>query len=291
VGNPATGRLLNDEGLVGISTVEEPGTAPVPAYLGQVITYSAGLDLALVELRMRLDGTALPDYRFFPALPLPGLRDRPPTVGEPLSAYGFAAGYSQPLSGVPGTLQDYALVSGYGGRPMVISTTAAYGPGLSGGAVLNASGRFVGMALGMSGRGTDARGVARSWEEIRSWATGQLTATQNTAPVVVTGQIVDHDTRRGIARAVFLILKPHVDSEDFLADPTDADVAARAGTGRDGIFVTHPPVAYGFEYNMVVYAEGYSVAFTTRPILLDDRTCPGRPRCEFGTIELERLRR
>jgi len=107
----------------------------------------------------------------------------------------------------------------------------------------------------------------------------------------VTGKVVDGGTLRGIYRAVFYILQPNVTALDFLADPTDADVAARGGTDRNGVFVTDPAVPLGAAYHLVVYAEDYGIVYTTRPVVLDERTCPVQPRCDFGTIELESLRR
>ncbi len=291
VGDLPTGRLLNAEGLAGIAMVQAPGTAPVPLYLGKVTSYSVGLDLALIDVYARLDGTTLPAYTFFPALALPGLLDRAPVVGDGLTAYGFVTGFNQPLTAVPGTLSQYAIVPGFGGKPMVISTTAAYGTALSGGPVFNASGALSGVVVGRTMLGSSAVGVVRPWEEIRAWATGQLTQTNRPVQVVVAGRIVDGSTLRPLSRAAFYILRPNVTSEEFLANPTDADVMARAGADRNGAFVTDPPVPFGAAYNMVVYADGYGLVYTTQPILLDDRACPAKPRCEFGVIEMESLQR
>lgn len=290
VGERSTGRLLNDAGLAGISMVQAPGTAPVPMYFAKVMTHNVSLDVALLQVDMRLDGTALPAYTLFPALSLPGLRDRAPATGDPLTAYGFGAGFSQPLVGAPGQLSRQGAVEGYGGRPMVVSATVPYGAGLTGGPVVNADSVLVGLALGQTGGGSDVKGVARPWDEILAWATGQFTQTQTAPQVVVSGKVVDGATRRGIYRAVFYVLQPNVTAQDFLANPTDADVAARGGTDRSGVFVTDPAVPFGAAYHMVVYAEDYGLVYTTRPVTLDARTCRTQPRCDLGIIELESLR-
>jgi hypothetical protein len=42
---------------------------------------------------------------------------------------------------------------------------------------------------------------------------------------------------------------------------------------------------------MIVYAQGYRTAFSADPVRLDEQTCPGAPRCDFGRIELASTRR
>jgi hypothetical protein len=291
VGDPSTGKLLNDDGLVGLALINQPGEAAAPAYLGKVMTYSVSLDLALVETTWTLDGRPLPAYTLFPVLPLPGLRDHAPEPGAALTVYGFGSGFDRPLSVVTGTLVRYGQVSGFGGRPLVLSSTAALPYGFAGGPVLGANGVPAGVALGATGRGAAAQNVVRPWEEIRTWASGQVSGTAGLAPVVITARIVDANTRRGIASAAFVILRPNVEPADYLAEPSDADVAARGLTDRNGVFVTDPPVAFNIAYHLVVWAAGYRTTYTSQPVLLDAQTCPGQPRCEFGTIELESTRR
>ncbi len=290
VGDPQTGRLLNPEGLAGIATVQAQGEAPVPAFLGTVVTYSPSLDLALVAISLRLDGSRLPAYTFFPTLALPGLRDRQPVPGDTLTAYGFGTGFQDPVTAVPGKVDHVAQVTGYGGMPLVVTATIPYGDGLAGGPVMDANGVLAGIALGMNGRSANAQAVVRPWEEARLWASGQVTGTQTPPSVTVAARIVDHATGRGIPNAVLLVLKPYVAIDDFINDPNERDVAAQGETDRNGSFVTAPPVASGIAYNMIVYADGYQPAYSAQPIMLDQHVCPSPPRCDFGTIQLDQIR-
>lgn len=76
--------------------------------------------------------------------------------------------------------------------------------------------------------------------------------------VTVIGQIVDADTRRGIAGAVFIVLKPGVTVKQFVdADGDLKLVATYAEAGANGEFRTPDPLARGASYSLVVAADGY----------------------------------
>ncbi len=81
--------------------------------------------------------------------------------------------------------------------------------------------------------------------------------------VVIKGQILDADTKRGIASAFILLLKPGVSTDEFDAalDAGDVDplVAASADTDSNGNYQSAPPVARGNKYTVIVAAKGYQM--------------------------------
>ncbi|MFQ5616306.1 MAG: trypsin-like peptidase domain-containing protein [Anaerolineales bacterium] len=91
-------------------------------------------------------------------------------------------------------------------------------------------------------------------------------------PVVVSGQITDGDTGKGIPSAVVIVLKPGIDISDWLANGTDDDVFTWTETGADGSFALPEPLQRGIEYPAIAGAEGYQ---PSRGSLLFDDSDPG----------------
>lgn len=76
--------------------------------------------------------------------------------------------------------------------------------------------------------------------------------------VILTGQIVDADTRKGIAGAIFIVLKPGVTVKQFADSDGDLGlVATGVEAGANGEFRTADPLARGTSYSLVVLANGY----------------------------------
>jgi serine protease Do len=76
--------------------------------------------------------------------------------------------------------------------------------------------------------------------------------------VVLTGQIVDADTQRGISGAIIQFLEPGVTVDDYdEADDVDELIAASATTNSTGNFQTAPALPRGETYVIIVGQKGY----------------------------------
>ena len=74
--------------------------------------------------------------------------------------------------------------------------------------------------------------------------------------VTVTGRVINADTGKPIAGALFVVLKIGVDVSAWFSSPDQTQVASSATTGADGTYSTAPPIAPGV-YPYVVAAQGY----------------------------------
>lgn len=103
------------------------------------------------------------------------------------------------------------------------------------------------------------------------------------AQIEVAGLVVDADTKRPIAKAVYILLKEGVTFEKFEAEDFDESLILALGeTTPDGIF-SLDPIAKGKTYFWGVGADGY----THRTGKLEiDRAAPDRAR--LNTVELKR---
>ncbi|NIO67996.1 MAG: hypothetical protein GTN71_02775, partial [Anaerolineae bacterium] len=60
VGDPDTGELYHQDGLVGIGVIEDPTEPAIPRFYAQVVVGDPSLDLAVVRVVSYLDGDSLP---------------------------------------------------------------------------------------------------------------------------------------------------------------------------------------------------------------------------------------
>ncbi len=75
--------------------------------------------------------------------------------------------------------------------------------------------------------------------------------------VTVSGTIVSADTGRGIEGALFVVLKPDVTVDEFMAELSEEQIYAHAETDREGTFVLRRPIPRGESFGVVIGAEGY----------------------------------
>lgn len=94
---------------------------------------------------------------------------------------------------------------------------------------------------------------------------GQLRALAQTTTTVgrvqvegvkISGRVINGDTGRGIADALIVILKKGVDLGEWVANPTDREIAASATTDKGGYYETAPPITPDV-YPFLVVAKGY----------------------------------
>jgi len=70
--------------------------------------------------------------------------------------------------------------------------------------------------------------------------------------VTLTGTITDANTGRGIADILVVILIPGVDTDDWLNNPTDADVFSFTQTNAQGAFQIADELTRGQTYGVVI---------------------------------------
>jgi len=79
--------------------------------------------------------------------------------------------------------------------------------------------------------------------------------------VQMTGRILDADTKRPIQGAVFLVLMPGVNVDDFLANGSEDDIYSGGKTDSKGQFVVAELLERGQTYALVAAASGYRSAY------------------------------
>ena len=82
--------------------------------------------------------------------------------------------------------------------------------------------------------------------------------------VLIIGKVVDADTGRGVANAVFVILKEGVTVKQFIDSGNDkAHIYDSAQSGSDGAFEMNIPVQRGSSYAVFAVAKGYKPVVDT----------------------------
>ena len=100
----------------------------------------------------------------------------------------------------------------------------------------------------------------------------------------VAGRIVDERSRRGVAGALVIVLKPRVSIREFLQSRQESDVIASVESDQEGNFKLPEQLPKGQAYGLVIAARGY------KPLTVDGalRLGPGAPeKAHVGDIELE----
>jgi len=144
VGDPDTGELYHQDGLVGIGVVEDPTEPAIPRFYAQAVVGDPSLDLAVVRVVSYLDGDSLPSNLNLTYLPLGdsdalGFGDDIITIGFP--GVGI-------VDEVVSLTYTEGIVAGFvseGGVKVWIKTDALTGPGNSGGMVINDEGEIIGV--------------------------------------------------------------------------------------------------------------------------------------------------
>jgi S1-C subfamily serine protease len=144
VGDPDTGELYHQDGLVGIGVIEDPIEPAIPRFYAQAVVGDPSLDLAVVRVVSYLDGDSLPSNLNLTYLPLGdsdalGFGDDIITIGFP--GVGI-------VDEVVSLTYTEGIVAGFvseGGVKVWIKTDALTGPGNSGGMVINDEGEIIGV--------------------------------------------------------------------------------------------------------------------------------------------------
>ncbi len=144
VGDPDTGELYRQDGLVGIGVIEDPAEPAIPRFYAQVVVSDPSLDLAAVRVVSYLDGDSLPSnlnltYISFGDSDTLGFGDDIITIGFP--GVGI-------VDEVVSLTYTEGIVAGFvseGGVKVWIKTDALTGPGNSGGMVINDEGEIIGV--------------------------------------------------------------------------------------------------------------------------------------------------
>jgi len=144
VGDPDTGELYRQDGLVGIGVIEDPTEPAIPRFYAQVVVGDPSLDLAVVRVVSYLDGDSLPSNLNLTYLPL-GDSDTL-GFGDDIISIGFpGVGI---VDEVVSLTYTEGIVAGFvseGGVKVWIKTDALTGPGNSGGMVINDEGEIIGV--------------------------------------------------------------------------------------------------------------------------------------------------
>ncbi len=138
---PLQGRVrLGLEKVAGAAMVIAPGIAVTNAHNADLVDPSSVIGVArqsdLMFFRV-MDGRA-------------SAATAPPQIGEPVTAYG--QGTDGSLRQAHGVVQQIVTIPGYAKSPYFIYA-APGGPGFSGGPVVDAAGRLVGITFGYKDRG------------------------------------------------------------------------------------------------------------------------------------------
>jgi S1-C subfamily serine protease len=144
VGDPDTGELYNQDGVVGIGVIEDPTEPAIPRFYAQVVVGDPSLDLAVVRVVSYLDGDSLPSNLNLTYLPF-GDSDTL-GFGDDIISIGFlGVGI---VNEVVSLTYTEGIVAGFvseGGVKVWIKTDALTGPGNSGGMVINDVGELIGV--------------------------------------------------------------------------------------------------------------------------------------------------
>lgn len=167
-GDGAPGSFINADNRVLIAMVDDARATAQDSYIGRVVRADARLDLALVRIVSRRDGTPLASSQRFPSIQMATTSQLRP--GSRLFAFGFPLGV-RTINVTSGEMSGFQMNS----REQVawIRTDAEFNPGNSGGMLLDRQGRLIAVPTAvLSGRGTLepielARPVERIPEEWR----------------------------------------------------------------------------------------------------------------------------
>lgn len=245
------------------------------------------LDLAVVVPAFTLDGTPIQPGDVT-MRPLPMAEPESVGIGDDLRNIGYPG-----IGGELITLTQ-GSVSGFEPDPMVpqlglvgwIKTDATLGGGISGGTTINEFGYLIGVptqvgetenreGLGTVGQINHVRPIPEGYNLLLETGTGEGVPPPPSASgqtpeepgtdtpdepgegdVTVRGSIISADTGEPIAGAWFIVLKPGVPVEEFLAGNQEA-VFSFSTTNANGEFQLRSPVVRDQGYGVLVIARGF----------------------------------
>lgn len=248
-------KLYNKDGLVYLFVSPNAKEPPKPLYMGQVIKVSQELDLALVKVIANMDGTKL---RATPRLPYYQLGSVDDVwMGDTLGIIGYPGIGRGTVTFTKGDVSGFTFFKN--GNIEWIKTEALISFGNSGGTAIDLNGRLVGVPTEVStaSGGSGTLGFVRPIDVVPAdwFSLKSATPAPKAEGVSYKGQIVDANSGRAIAGAVFAFFKPG-------SDYTDQNVIAIGVADASGYFLTEPAIPPG-TYPLLIGAKGY------KPITVD----------------------
>lgn len=144
VGDPDTGELYRQDGLIGIGIIEDPTEPAIPRFYAQVVIGDPSLDLAVVRVVSYLDGDSPPSNLNLTYIPLGDSETL--GFGDDIISIGFpGVGIVDEVISLTYTEGSVAGFVSEGGVKVWIKTDALTGPGNSGGMVINDEGEIIGV--------------------------------------------------------------------------------------------------------------------------------------------------
>jgi S1-C subfamily serine protease len=144
VGDPDTGELYRQDGLVGIGVIEDPKEPAIPRFYAQVVAADPDLDLSVVRVVSYLDDDPLPKNLNLTYIPF-GDSDTL-DFGDDIISIGFpGVGIVDEVVSLTSTEGHVAGFVSEGGVKVWVKSDALTGPGNSGGMVVNDEGEIVGV--------------------------------------------------------------------------------------------------------------------------------------------------
>jgi S1-C subfamily serine protease len=123
-----------------VALTEDPALAPVPTYLGEVVAFDPGLDLAVVRVATDLEGTAVsPSFE-----PIPIGDSDAVGLGDRIRILGYPGIGGDTITFTQGSVSGFTAESGVADRAW-IKTDATIAGGNSGGTAVNDAGELVGV--------------------------------------------------------------------------------------------------------------------------------------------------
>jgi serine protease Do len=183
-GAGAPGRLYAEGDQIRIATVTSARESATPAYVGRVVRGDVRLDLAIVRITGRIDGTPLPSGTTFPTIELTGSEGLNP--GAAVWAFGFPMGV-RTVNVTSGNISGFEMNAD--GEVAWIRTDVEFNPGNSGGMLVDRRGRLVAVptAVVSSSETLEPIELARPAERMPSeWATA-LAGSDPLETLVLTG--------------------------------------------------------------------------------------------------------
>jgi S1-C subfamily serine protease len=266
------GDLYHPDGLVVIAPTQDDRRVPVPTYVAQAVSGNPTFDVAVVKIVGTLKGQKPP--RNLPLVPIT-LAD-----SETVKTRDFVGVIGYPGVGGPTLTYTEGQISGFedqdgDGEIDSFKTTAEIAGGNSGGLAVNADGHQIGIPTYGAAQGADkidrikminaalpvieeALGAAPINNGNDPAPSPNPNPRPNTKGVVLQGQIVDANTKRGVNGALIIILQPGVTAEDFEESGFSEELVAAIGSAdRSGHYRTAPALARGEVYTVIVGAKGY----------------------------------
>jgi S1-C subfamily serine protease len=144
VGDPDTGELYRQDGMVGIGVIEDPTEPAIPRFYAQVVVGDPSLDLAVVRVVSYLDGDSLPSNLNLTYIPFGDSENL--GFGDDIISIGFpGVGIVDEVISLTYTEGSVAGFVSEAGVKVWIKTDALTGPGNSGGMVVNDEGEIIGV--------------------------------------------------------------------------------------------------------------------------------------------------